>query len=569
MKNFSELKMQSKELLSDLSMTDMLNTISFFNKLYRYTGYPAGESAAKYIQEKLSQYGVPYQSYEYDAFLSLPLSGKITIQPDLREINGIADVFSATAKNITGEIYYDAPIKKWLSPIEEEKRFSHFQGKIILTHSAFNIAKKAAEAGALALIHISTTKGGYVHHRGICQVWGSPCLERLNDYADIASLGISYEDGIMLVKQLEGGRVTVSIDIEMDTGIKRSTMPVAHIPGESEKYVLISGHYDSWYEGITDNAASDAIMLEFARVFWQHRNKLNRSIKIAWWSGHSDGRYAGSSWFCDHEWADLRKNCVAHLNLDLAGCKGADQIVCRTTLMEGFEFTASLIEEFTGRRPEKYIPMVRGADQSFFGVNVPIAIMPKYEPLPQNRVSSCPSGGPWWHTDQDTIDKLDKSILIRDAMLNGTLAYLIVNSHMLPVEMSGFTAEMKNILDDISAGLDQAFDLSSVYRQLEMTGAAIKKLENWLEIHPENSDDIIKDTAGELTRLVYSQGSRYYHDPAVEQKPFPAIAALKGLSAENCSQLYFLAAKNTFKRQCNRIIGQLSTIEKRITSFIK
>ena len=91
--------------------------------------------------------------------------------------------------------------------------------------------------------------------------------------------------------------------------------------GKSDSFVLVSGHYDSWYEGITDNAVSDAILLEYARVLYAHRSELKRGVRIAWWSGHSDGRFSGSTWYCDSHYADLRKNCVAHVNLDLTGCK--------------------------------------------------------------------------------------------------------------------------------------------------------------------------------------------------------------------------------------------------------
>ena len=120
------------------------------------------------------------------------------------------------------------------------------------------------------------------------------------------------------------------VTIEMETKIRRSSMVAVDIKGKSDSFVLVSGHYDSWYEGITDNAVSDAILLEYARVLYAHRSELKRGVRIAWWSGHSDGRFSGSTWYCDSHYADLRKNCVAHVNLDLTGCKNSEQIVART-----------------------------------------------------------------------------------------------------------------------------------------------------------------------------------------------------------------------------------------------
>ena len=63
--------------------------------------------------------------------------------------------------------------------------------------------------------------------------------------------------------------------------------------------MLVHGHYDSWDVGVGDNATGDATLLEIARVLWKNREKLKRSVRIAWWPGHSTGRYAGSTWFAD------------------------------------------------------------------------------------------------------------------------------------------------------------------------------------------------------------------------------------------------------------------------------
>ena len=79
----------------------------------------------------------------------------------------------------------------------------------------------------------------------------------------------------------QGETIKGFLTIRMESGVRNSRMVIADIPGKSENFILINGHYDSWYEGITDNATSDAIMLELARVFWKHREKLERSVRIA------------------------------------------------------------------------------------------------------------------------------------------------------------------------------------------------------------------------------------------------------------------------------------------------
>jgi hypothetical protein len=51
-------------------------------------------------------------------------------------------------------------------------------------------------------------------------------------------------------------------------------------------------------------------MLEVARVLWHMRGKLRRSVRIAWWPGHSAGRYGGSTWYLDAHAADFAKRCI-------------------------------------------------------------------------------------------------------------------------------------------------------------------------------------------------------------------------------------------------------------------
>ena len=103
--------------------------------------------------------------------------------------------------------------------------------------------------------------------------------------------------------------VRICLNIEMDDGILPSMMPVARLEGKSRKFVLVSGHYDSWYEGVTDNGVANAAMMEMARVFKEHQSELDRSVVFAWWSGHSDGRYSGSAWYYDHHWQELQEDC--------------------------------------------------------------------------------------------------------------------------------------------------------------------------------------------------------------------------------------------------------------------
>ena len=93
-----------------------------------------------------------------------------------------------------------------------------------------------------------------------------------------AAKGVEAAMGTVAAK---GMAVTAQMDVAMDNRIVRSSMPVATIPGKSESFVLLSGHYDSWYEGMTDNGAANVLMLETARTLEKFKDRLNRTVVIA------------------------------------------------------------------------------------------------------------------------------------------------------------------------------------------------------------------------------------------------------------------------------------------------
>ena len=554
-----------QKINQELNTDRMVDSVRTIGSWHRYTGTPQGEAFVDYLTGELDKSGIPYTVEKYPMYTSLPLSAELAL-PGEAPIRLIGDVFSADADGLEGELIYDG----WpagISDKENETRFATFRGKIVLSHSSGGgFAERVSRAGGKGIIHISQSPGGYIHHSNISAEWGTPCDTEHCFLGCIPSAGISLEDGEGLIRRLEHGRIIGRLSVKMDTRVRMSRMPVVHIPGETENFVLLNGHYDSWYEGITDNAGSDAILLELTRAFWHNRAHLKRGLRIAWWSGHSDARYAGSAWYCDWHWEELNRCCVANINLDLTGCKLAKQIRARTSCMEGESLTAGLIREFTGAQAKPYIPMIRGGDQSFWGVRIPINIMFKYEPMDEDRVSPCPSGGPWWHTDQDTMDKLDRDILLRDARINGKLACLIMNAPVLPVQMGQFLNKMNSFLSEIQSKLSEDFDLSGVIRRVQELAPLCVRLEKMLKrMDMTESDRMLKQTAGEIARLVYTSGSPYQHDRSEPYRPFGILAKAKGKTWENTPEALYVFELAQFRRACNRLEGQLEELRQRIS----
>ena len=322
----------------EINKEKMVQNVKEIGKWHRYTGAAGGEACVDHLLSELEKYGVPAKAERYQAFVSLPIDeGTELVLESGEHLRLIGEVYSKAVENLDCELVYDHwSEKKKIYELEEKERLKSFRGKLVLTHSGGgDFAEKLFRAGAIGMIHISMSRGGYIHHCNIGAEWGTPSADAMNRIVSIPAADVSFEDGQMLIERLEQGETIKGfLTIRMESGVRNSRMVIADIPGKSENFILINGHYDSWYEGITDNATSDAIMLELARVFWKYREKLERSVRIAWWSGHSDARYAGSTWYCDEHLDELNKKCVADINLDLTGCKLAEQVRASALLEE-------------------------------------------------------------------------------------------------------------------------------------------------------------------------------------------------------------------------------------------
>ena len=185
-------------------------------------------------------------------------------------------------------------------------------------------------------------------------------------------VAVNNPDGHVLMALADrGGEATIVT--EMLEGWFMQKVPVATIPGtqEPEKYVLVHGHYDSWDVGVGDNATGDATLMELARVLWQGRRDLTRSVKLAWWPGHSTGRYAGSTWFTDAFALDIDRNCLAQINCDSPGCRWATSYHQTRAFTESAALAADAIRDVVPDADIKTMRPPQAGDYSFNNIGLP------------------------------------------------------------------------------------------------------------------------------------------------------------------------------------------------------
>jgi len=79
---------------------------------------------------------------------------------------------------------------------------------------------------------------------------------------------------------------------------------IGEIPGgrKRQEVVMIGAHLDSWHSGTgaTDNAAGSAVMIEVMRILKTLNLRLDRTVRLALWSGEEQGILGSRAYVAEH-----------------------------------------------------------------------------------------------------------------------------------------------------------------------------------------------------------------------------------------------------------------------------
>ncbi|HLE71594.1 MAG TPA: M28 family peptidase, partial [Vicinamibacteria bacterium] len=309
-------------------------------------------------------------------------------------------------------------------------------------------------------------------------------------------------------------------------------------PRDPEGFVLLGGHIDGWHHGANDEGASNAAMVEIARIAHRHRDELARGLKVAWWPGHSNGRYAGSTWYADRFWIELRDHAFAYLNIDGVGQKEASRFSAVATA-ELESLARAIVEDQASVDPEVGRPG-RNSDQAFYGIGLPL--------LQFNHERTEDIGGYWWwHTPEDTFDKIDFDILAGDTRLYVDALHRLLTEPAPPLDLSATAAELEEIL---MARAGSGLDLSPAIERTRRLEALLERIEASLAgatIDSGLARRMVR-TLRPVLRVMYQERGPYHQDLALEHPLLPGIAADPRLSEFTRAHLV---------RETNRLIDHL------------
>ncbi len=410
----------------------------------RLSGSEEEKRAFGWLAERLEEMGAEVRLSEHPGFVSWP-------GPASLEVSGLGSlpcITHAMARPTTG---LEGAILDLGALDPEAVARTDAQGRIVLLDGVANPARvQAAEAaGAVGEIFVS---GEQRHEMIVSPVWGSPGAQDLSRLPSTPSVSIDRQTAEVLRRHLALGRARATIRSEVSTRWRQLPLLEADIaaPDGEGDFVLFSGHVDSWHLGAMDNGSANALMLEMVRLLAPLRDSLRRGLRLCFWSGHSHGRYAGSAHYADEHIFELRERCVVHVNVDSPGGQGATDLSHAITSAEFL----NLARDSAG--PESDVPYVgtpplRAGDESFLGMGVPALFMEVSEQPPGGEGGSGVSAGGglgwWWHTPEDTIDKLDPAFLVRDARIYLRALYRLLTEPVLPMQAAAATLEVLQELE--------------------------------------------------------------------------------------------------------------------------
>lgn len=526
------------DVIEAISADEPWALVERFADLDRISGTEDERAAADYIVGRLEALNVDHEVYKPELYLSTP--GTATIHTgDGWKSETAKTVSFSESKTVEGELVYVEnddemdSIASMLS-VDLTGASEDLEGKIILSESIIPISaiEELNARGAAAFIGIHPHERE--PHEGIVTpVWGgAPPLSQVDRIPQLPVANVSKLEGEELIEKSHQG-ATITVETETETRWVECPLIVAEVPGELESdndhFLLLHGHLDSWHEGITDNATGDAGLLETARVISEHNEHLRRNVRIAWWPGHSTGRYAGSTWFADEFALELQSNCVAHVNMDSPGVADATEFDRAKWTSALNTIAVSTIRDVAGKATDE-ARVSRAGDYSFSNLGIPgISLQSSIPAEIREQRGYHPVGGSGghadaWHLTTDTIEKADPDVLVRDIQVFAIAVFRVCATDTIPLDVKYLSRKHR----DIVSGYDEAseFDLEPIVTELEAIARSLSELEDAESEMEERAIDVVKT----LTRLNYTSEGRFEQDPAEACPSYPSIEPAMRLS---------------------------------------
>ncbi|MBY0097139.1 M28 family peptidase [Mesobacillus maritimus] len=397
------------KIIKKISSDNMYNTIAKLSAQPRAAGTPGELIGAKYIKSQFEQYGyeTELQSFPFYEVIRNNATGSVTIGG--QQIN--AYVFSGSySGEVTAEVVDVGLALAGQVP-------DSVKGKIALIQRGDNPfvekVQNVIDKGAVGVILYNNS--GTSNNVGVA-----------DPGQNIPAVTLTRAQGQALVEQLEGGPVQATVKVTGSGYTEKTSYNVIakmkpHKNKDTGQVVLVGAHHDSvpGGPGANDDASGVSAVLELARVI--AKMPTDTELRFVTFGAEEKGllgsyHYAGS---LSEAEAD---RIVAHFQMDMIGARdaGGDHpaggLIMYT--IDGKKNLVTDLASAAGARtaadyPIPYGQLGRSDHQPFHELGIPAALF-IHSPLE-----------PWYHSPEDTLDKIDKNKLQEAAEIVGASVYQI------------------------------------------------------------------------------------------------------------------------------------------------
>jgi hypothetical protein len=583
------LDAQARDLVSPDRLMDVCRALCALGE--KVPGLPEEAKACAILTDALAEAGIAYTVHRFQSYISHPVSASLALSGDAVPSDipavGVAFGLSTPPGGVTAALVDVGDGDEAGYAGKDVAGRIVLVGKLPTPHNAV----LAARHGALGMVSMSA--GKQRHKMIITPVWGTPEFDQTAAIPKLHVVSISGHDGARIRAAMARGPVTATLTTQVSTSWREVLLPVADIPGREPEYLLVGAHYCSWFDGSTDNVTGDACVLELARVLKQFQGRLRYGVKLAWWPGHSHGRYSGSTWFADTFHADLHRNGIVYFNIDSPGVRGATVYVPRHQMAEVSAFNEAMTKEVTGwttmtgsnaqlaisKRADKYVSATRpsrAADQSFWGIG--LSSMSVYSMLTPDDPDRDPnvggSGGAWWwHSEHETIDKVDPAILAQDTRLYVSILLRMATAGVLPFEPAAIAQDYLDALREYREAAGTRVDFAGAERAATTLKQRCEALQGALQ---GVTDEALSGAANRLflrlTRILnppfYQDAPGHLHDPALGSRSLPSLKAALGLGRLDPESDPARFAATGLNRRVNHVLLSLQEATDLVDAFL-
>jgi hypothetical protein len=477
--------MSEQQILSELSVDNIRNHVRHIVESMpsRLAGSPNAARMAEYSAAQLQATGVAARIETIPGLVSFPREAELTILAPEHKVlpaNTFGHSVETMPEGLSGDLVYVG-----------SGHFSDYEGKDVagkITLSELSYSPGRHEKQRIAALMGSTAQimrnWGHPENASlplgsVKPAWGNPTTETARtEMPTIPCIGISRVDGGYLLDQLGKGPVRVRLRTNVENGWRDLQMTIGELEAAGgEDFVLIGGHQDGWYgEGAPDNAAGNACMLELARVFARHRDRLRRGLLLGFWTAHETGTMVGSSWFADRNWDRVRKHAVAYMMIDQPGMLGTTRWSAHSTLElrkfhEGVEGRM-----LGGNRIRDWHCAPKTGDSSFFGLGVP-TFWAEGGFTPEELQATANATCGWWHHSlESTFDKIDWDWMADHIRIYGAYLWELCTAPVLPFEFVSVAEQFKARVGELAV-VGSSVGVDTLGEHTEAFEAAARQLD--------------------------------------------------------------------------------------------